>query len=63
MIRLAAKIPIKVKLLILLDLEIIIFTDTLKEGVGGMIHYIDSSKRLLVFRFPYIEEIKQSMAS
>ena len=63
MIRLAAKIPIKVKLLILLDLEIIIFACILKEGVGGTIHYLGSSKKLLVLRFLHTEEIKQSIAS
>ena len=63
MIRLIAKNPTKVKLLVPSEPEVIIFTDASKEGIGGTIHFLNGSKKPLVFRIPHTEEIKQAIAS
>jgi len=63
MIRLVSKQPTKAKLLVPSQPEIIIFTNASKEGVGGTIHWLDRSKKPLVFRFLHTEEIKEAIAS
>ena len=49
--RLVAKNPIIVISLMPVDLEIIIFTNVSIEGIGGKIHLLSSSTKLLPFRF------------
>ena len=61
MVRMVLKEPTKALLLVLKELDVIIFTNTSLRGIVGMVYYAINSYLLLVFRIPFLEEIKQSI--
>ena len=52
-IRIVSNKLTKAKLLVPSNPEVIIFMDASKEGVGGTIHWLDGSRKPLVFRFTH----------